>query len=106
MEAIAFSVVNFVLTCFWSLPLLQSALAAPDADDWLRGTRGGHLVVLFLIGPLCLGVVLGLLDRWSEKNRLTRAQRQRPWDNVFRRREPGWIVIHLADGQSVGGWFG
>jgi hypothetical protein len=28
-----------------------------------------------------------------------------PWDYVFSKREPSWVIVHLKD-RCVGGWYG
>ena len=31
---------------------------------------------------------------------------RKPWDYVFGKREPFWIIVHLQNGQKIGGRFG
>jgi hypothetical protein len=64
--------------------------------------------------PVILGIAVGLLTRWKwldrglDKIGMGYIDRMpSAWDYVMHQRQPGWIRIHLKDGQGlVGGVFG
>lgn len=101
-DALAYSTLNFAFLAWVYLPelsqpsaLLQSPLVAVP-----------KLLLAFLVAPILWPILLRwlLTSRWLA--RFVVSPIKRPWDYVFGRREPYWIIVHLKDGRAVGGRYG
>lgn len=97
LDAIAFSVVNAAL--LW-VPI---SIAPAVESVWLRWTL---IVVIFIIAPLSWPKLLDLLLAEAADNGWILSRHRTAWDDFFARRRPCWVIVHLADGRRIGGYFG
>jgi len=89
--------------------LLNAAVAAPVALLWGKqdllvwyGLLLGALVVLPALWPFALRWALSALNRIG----LILGQEHTGWDAAFLRRQPYFVIVHLPDGQRLGGYYG
>jgi hypothetical protein len=101
VEAIAFSAINFALL-FW----LVEYVSTPNLAQTARLRYVAANLALFFLFP----AVWPVLVLWIMKRPLLAAHIvnpiQKPWDFVFSRREPAWVIVHLKNGGVIGGKFG
>lgn len=100
-EAISYSCINFAFFSWLILLFCKSPV--------LRGN-------MFLFYPFLFVVLFAMPALWplillrARTSRLLRKHIidpvKKPWDYVFGKREPYWIIIHLKDGRRIGGKFG
>jgi len=63
------------------------------------------VVVIMIIAPACWPVAFLKLSTWRPVARHLVHPVRKPWDYVFAKREPFWIIVHLQNGQKIGGRF-
>lgn len=95
-EAISFGVLNAMICA----PLF--ALLAPQRPAAIYGLAILTLVILPSAWPFLLNGAMGLLRR----ARLILVGSRSAWDDVFLRREPYFVIVHLKDGGRAGGYYG
>lgn len=61
-------------------------------------------VILFIAPILWPFLILKLLS-WKLVAKLIVHPVRKPWDYVFSKKEPYWMIIHLKDGRKIGGKF-
>ena len=101
LEAVSYSTLNFAVL-FWLIALIQSG-----------GFYRSHFVLYSLsVAVIMVGapaswpfLFLGL-STWRPIAKHFVHPIRKPWDYVFGRRESYWIIVHLQNGQRIGGWFG
>jgi len=100
LEAISYSTLNFA-ALFWLIMLTQTG------DLYHR-----HLIlyslsvaVIMVIVPACWPLVFLKLSTWRPIAKHLIHPIRKPWDYVFGRRDPFWIIVHLRNGQKIGGRF-
>ena len=101
LEAVSYSILNFA-ALFWLIALVQR-------DDFY----GSHFILyslsvaIIMIGaPACWPLLFLRLSSWRPIARHLVNPIRKPWDYVFGKREPFWIIVHLQNGQRIGGRFG
>jgi hypothetical protein len=97
-DAMAYTALNFV-ALLWPIGLVRSGQLSPW--QW-------YLAMLFLfIGMPALWPLLFLQIRKHPivARRIT-SPNARVWDDIFARREPYWVIVHLRDQRRVGGLYG
>jgi hypothetical protein len=95
-EAIAFGVLNAGVVG----PLV---LIVPAREPW---QAYAVLVLALVLLPVVWPFVLQRLLLWlSAKGWILNPSRN-AWDDVFLRREPYFVIVHLKDGRRIGGYFG
>jgi hypothetical protein len=99
-EAISYSTLNFA-ALFWLIVLIQT-------DDFYHK----HLIwfslsaaVIMVVVPACWPVVFLKLSTWGPLAKHFIHPIRKPWDYVFGKRDPFWIIVHLQNGQKIGGRF-
>jgi len=99
-EAISYSSLNFA-ALFWLIALIQTG-------DFYRG----HFVLYWLsvasimvVAPACWPVVFLRLSTWRPIAKHFVHPIRKPWDYVFGKRDPFWLIVHLQNGQKIGGRF-
>jgi hypothetical protein len=101
VDAIAYSAINFALL-FW----LVGYVNTPDLYRASPiGYLAGHFFLLFAF-PVFWPIALLRLMRTSFISRFVVDPIQKPWDFVFAKREPAWIIVHLRNGGFIGGRYG
>lgn len=98
IDVVAYSTLNFA-ALFWLIsPLLDGTLAViPD---------GLAIFLIFVAVPVAWPIFWKWLRTRSWIARFTVHPLARPWDYVFSKREPAWIIVHLKNGAAVGGRYG
>jgi hypothetical protein len=96
-EALAFSVINAALMS-WAIYLIAqtNSLVAIAALSFAT----------FLVAPVAWPFLLrAILLRLADKNVIMRMHKN-AWDDLFARRQPLWLIVHLKDGRKLAGFFG
>ena len=101
LEAAFYSIANFV----FFLPLLApfAYRGFPVMPSW-RIYLGAS--VILLVGPVAWPVVFVLIIRSRKLMRHLQLPYPTAWDAFFDRRDPCFLLVHLKDGQVIGGYFG
>lgn len=100
VEAIAYSAINFALL-FWLVDYLSTpnvAQSSPKLYFW------GNFVLFFAFPVFWPIALLWLMKRPFLARHIVNPV-QKPWDYVFAKREPAWVLVHLKNGGVVGGKF-
>jgi hypothetical protein len=99
-EAIAYSTLNFGVL-FWLIAFIQS-------DDFYHR----HLILysisvaaIMVVVPACWPFLFLKLSTWKPVAKHFIHPIRKPWDYVFGKRDSFWIIVHLQNGQKVGGRF-
>lgn len=99
-EAISYSALNFA-ALFGLIVLIQPR-------DFYRN----HFILywlsvaVILVGvPACWPFVFLRLSTWPLIAKHFVHPIRKPWDYVFGKREPFWMIVHLQNGQRIGGRF-
>ena len=97
LDAVAFSVINAAL--LW-IPIS----IAPQVEAlWLRWIL---ILLIFVVAPLSWPKLLDVLLTKAANKGWILSRHRTAWDDFFARRRPCWIIVHLADGRRIGGYFG
>lgn len=99
-DAIGYSALNFAALS-WLIFLMHSANFASQHKAWYCI----FLVVIICVVPGLWPIVLLKMSSWRPIAKHVIHPIQKPWDYVFGRREPFWVIVHLADGRRIGGRF-
>ena len=99
-EAIAYSTLNFGVL-FWLIAIIQT-------DDFYHR----HLILysmsvaaIMVVVPACWPFLFLKLSTWRPVAKHFIHPIRKPWDYVFGKRKSFWIIVHLQNGQKVGGRF-
>lgn len=63
-------------------------------------------LVGFLVAPASWPFVFRQLAIWPPIAKRIVHPIQKPWDWYFEKADPSWVMIHLKNGLTIGGWFG
>lgn len=97
-EAIGYSSLNFA-ALFWLIILIHSGNFYVNHKIW-------YFIFLFLIifvAPVLWPILFLKSSSWRPISKYIIHPFQKPWDYVFSKREPRWVIIHLKDGRKIGG---
>lgn len=98
VDAVAFSCINYAVLAW---PILQIETAG------LRHTQPNFYMAFYgfavLIAPVLLAIGWRMLRCTQLFQRILPHPTARPWDFVFRKRVPYWIVVTFKDGKQVAG---
>ena len=98
VDAIAYSCVNYALL-FWAVVYVESAN--------LRDVHPALYYIFYVFVLFISPFLLVLAWKWLRTHERFKGSAPhptaKPWDYVFERAEPYWIVIYLKDGKMVGG---
>lgn len=101
VDAVVYSAINFALL-FW----LVGYVNTPDLFQRAPvGYITGNFLLLFVF-PVLWPMVLLWLMRRPFVSKFVVNPIQKPWDYVFAKREPVWVIVHLRNGGVIGGRFG
>jgi hypothetical protein len=101
LEAISFSTLNFAVL----FPLIASI----NSGDFYRIhfiLYWLSVVAIMVVVPACWPIVFLRLSTWRQVAKHFVHPLRKPWDYVFGKRTPFWIIVHLKSGQRIGGYFG
>jgi hypothetical protein len=101
LEAMAYSAVNFAALS-WLIILAHSA-------SFFRDWRIAYYAVIFLVlfvAPIVWPVLYLSFSRFSPVARYVVHPIQSPWDYIFGKRDPFWVIVHLRDCRRIGGKYG
>jgi hypothetical protein len=99
-EVISYSTLNFG-ALFWLIVPIQRG-------DFSRShfvLFSLAVILIMVIFPACWPVVFLRLSRWRRVAKYFVHPIRKPWDYVFGKRCPFWIIVHLQSGQKLGGRF-
>ncbi len=102
LEAICFSLINFVLL-FWLIEILmrEGFIGDHPALSWSIG------VISFLLAPAAWPILLVMVLKVLALRRLVLFRAKTGWDHFFHNRQEGcFVVARLVDGKTVGGRYG
>ncbi len=101
LEATSYSILNFA-AMFWLIAMIQTGdfYHQHFILYWLS------FVVIMVVVPACWPFAFLRLSSWRPVGKHFVHPIQKPWDYVFGKRAPFWIIVHLKDGQKIGGLFG
>jgi Family of unknown function (DUF6338) len=100
LEAISFSLMNFVLM-FWGIL-------------WVLNPEHYHthpiltyllVIIIFLIMPIAWALMIVTIQNKLAQHGLFLATSPTAWDHYFHDRRPCWIIVHLSDNRKIGGRF-
>jgi hypothetical protein len=97
-DAIAYSSLNFV-ALLWLIALVQSGSLAPW--QW-------YMAVFFLliVMPVVWPVVFLEIRKVPWFAGRIASPNARVWDDIFAKRTPYWVIVHLKDQRRIGGLYG
>jgi hypothetical protein len=101
LEAISYSTLNFA-ALFWLIAIIQTGDFYHQ--HFIRYSLS--VVAIMVVVPACWPFVFLKLSSWRPVTRHFVNPIKKPWDYVFGKRTPFWIIVHLKNGQKVGGRFG
>ena len=101
LDAISYSTLNFA-ALFWLIAILQTG------DFYHRHfiLYSLSVVAIMVVVPACWPFAFLGLSSWRPVGKHLVHPIQKPWDYVFGKRIPFWIIVHLKNGQKIGGFFG
>jgi len=97
-DAVAYSSLNFA-ALLWLVGILRSGILTPWL--WYAGMFF-LLIVMPAVWPL---LVLWIRRHPKVAGRLA-SPNPRVWDDVFSKRTPYWVIVHLKDQRRIGGLYG
>jgi hypothetical protein len=98
LDAIAYSSLNFA-ALLWLIGIVRSGSLSP----WLWYPA----MFVILIGMPALWPVLFLqVRRHPVVARRIASPNARVWDDIFAKRTPYWVIVHLKDQRRIGGLYG
>ena len=95
-EALGFGVLNAVV----GAPLL---LVFAPTNPWI--TYGLFILTLAMLPAFWPFPLKWALDQLATRSIILKRPRN-GWDELFLRREPLFVIVHLKDGRRIGGYFG
>ncbi|MBI5330415.1 MAG: hypothetical protein HZB71_07370 [Betaproteobacteria bacterium] len=95
VEIVSYSALNFSALAWVIVPLLRNELNGAASLV--------AIVTIFVIFPTLWPIFWKWLRTRPWLSRFAIHPLVRPWDYVFSKREPAWIIVHLNDGSVVGG---
>jgi hypothetical protein len=100
-EAISYSALNFA-ALFWLIATIRTG------DFYHRHfvLYSFSVAVIMIVVPACWPFVFLRISAWRPFGRHLVHPIQKPWDYVFGKHDPFWIIVHLKNGEKIGGRFG
>ncbi len=95
IDLVAYSALNFAALVWLIAPLLGRQLS--QTASYLT------VAAVFLVFPALWPVFWNWLRTRQWLRRYVMHPMARPWDYVFSKREPAWVIVHLKDGSVIGG---
>jgi len=63
------------------------------------------VAVIMVVVPACWPFIFLRLSTWRPIAKHFVHPIRKPWDYIFGKRDPFWIIVHLQSGQKIGGRF-
>ncbi len=101
MEAISYSTLNFA-ALFWLIAIIQSG-------DFFRAhfiLYSLAVILIMVLAPAFWSILFLWLSKWRRISRYFVHPIRKPWDYVFGKRIPYWVIVHLKSGEKIRGRFG
>lgn len=98
IDAVAFSCINYAVLAW---PILQ--IEAANVRDTHKEAYMAFYGFAVLIAPVMLAIGWRMLRCTQLFQQILPHPTARPWDFVFRKRIPYWIVVTFKDGKQVAG---
>jgi hypothetical protein len=100
-EAIGYSTLNFA-ALFWLIAIILTGNFYHEHFNLFSLS----VVVIMVAVPACWPFVFLRLSTWRPIGKHFVHPIQKPWDYVFGKHDPFWIIVHLKNGEKIGGRFG
>jgi hypothetical protein len=101
LQGLFYSTVNFVL----GLPVLFLLVFGHDPlQTPVRTVLAAVLV--FLVGPVVWPIILVAIFKSEKVAHKIQIPYPTAWDYLFDRREPAFVLVHLNNGELLGGYWG
>jgi len=97
-EVMGFSAINFAALS-WLIILIHS-------DNFYSGHKLFYFLLLFIIlfiVPIIWPLVFLKLSSWPPIAKKIIHPISKPWDYVFGKRDRYWVIVHLRNGEKIGG---
>lgn len=101
VEVVGYSALNYAALS-WLIIWLYSGNFYQEKRVWFIVS----VVFIVLIVPAVWPVLFTRLWKWRPIARYIVHPIKKPWDYIFGKREPYWVIVHLKDGRKIGGKFG
>ena len=102
IDAFGYSLLNAGVFS-WAIFGASRELAEPLPDyRWVAF----FAVLICLVGPVIWPILLRLVQRYVLRGGWLLGEQPTAFDAFFSTDNPCWIMVHLADGSRVGGWYG
>lgn len=96
-EALAYGTLNFGVM-YWAILLFF------EAQNWI--VQSVLAAAVLAVGPIIWPFALDRVLEFAARKNWIHYRYKTAWDDFFSRRKACWIIVHLPDGQRVGGIFG
>jgi hypothetical protein len=100
-EAFGYSFINFV----FMYPFIT--------NEWVDSLLKGNIIIdfiFFVLYLIIMPIIWPFLYSFIITDRLIKKRQSKihlpVWDQKFSENKERWIIVHLKDGRSVGGWYG
>lgn len=97
LEAIGYSILNLSLLVFLLVPALHFGWYE---NIWVFCTLAFLTLLVF---PIIWPILFWIITKNKFFSKWFVSPVRRPWDWVFFRLKPTWVVVHLHDGRRIGG---
>lgn len=102
IEILGYSLLNAGILG-WAILLAAKVLAAARPEYI---ALSGLALLVCVAGPVAWPLAFRAIQRFLASRGLVMSPHRTAWDDFFSHKEACWVVIHLSDGSSVGGYFG
>jgi len=99
-EAISYSTLNFA-ALFWLIIFVQQE----NFYQTHRFVYSLSVAAIMIVVPACWPLLFLKLSTWRRISKHFVQPIRKPWDYVFGKRDPFWVIVHLRNGQKIGGRF-
>jgi hypothetical protein len=98
VDAVAYSCLNYGLL-FWPILMVEnSSLRASN-----QGMYFAFYAFVVLVSPVLLALLWRRLRTTQLLQRILPHPVAKPWDYVFRQRQPYWVIVTFKDGKQIAG---
>ncbi|MFN3585818.1 DUF6338 family protein [Phenylobacterium sp.] len=102
IDVVGFSLLNAAVL-FWPIYLASIYLALPD-PNYTYAIKNAFWVCV--AGPVAWPIVFQLVRRFALRGGWLLGEQKSAFDAFFSTGQPCWVIVHLPDGSSIGGYFG
>ncbi|WP_316812248.1 DUF6338 family protein [Pedobacter heparinus] len=101
LEIVGYSIINFLLNSWLILVGLSNDWVFTQSF-WIYPS----ILWIFFISPVLWPILLNKLLRWKFLRRYVLSNQKSAWDYYFNLRQSAYVIVHLKDGNRVGGYYG